>query len=52
LEEISELFGGDVDEVELPGFSGLDSNEVFAFFVVVFTHDLEEFEGPSVGSDA
>jgi len=52
LEKVSELLGGDIDEVVLLGFAGLNADEVFALFVVVFAEKLQELEGPAVSGDA
>lgn len=52
LEEVPQLFGSDVDEVELSGFARLNSDEVFAFLVVVLAHDLQELEGSAIGRNA
>jgi hypothetical protein len=35
MEKISQLFGSYIDKVILFSFSGLDSNEVFSFFIVI-----------------
>lgn len=52
LEKVSELLGGDIDEVVLLGLARLHPDEVFAFFVVVFAEQLQELEGPAVSGDA
>lgn len=36
MEEVSEFFSGDVDEVVLFGLSWLHPDEIFALLVVVF----------------
>lgn len=50
LEQISKFFSSDVDKVELSGFAWLHSDEIFAFLVVIFAHDLQKFECSPVGS--
>lgn len=51
LEEIPELFGGDIDEIELSALAWLHSDEMLTFFVVVLAHYLQELEGPAVSRD-
>lgn len=52
LKDVSEFLRGDFDEVELTCFALLHSDEVFAFHVVVFAQQLQEFEGATIGRDA
>lgn len=52
LEEVSELLGGNVDEVGLSDFFWLVPNPVLTLNIVVFAHELEELEGASVSNNA
>jgi hypothetical protein len=40
LEKVSELFGGDIDEIVLFSLTWLHADEVFTLFVVVFAEQL------------
>ena len=40
LEKVSELFGGDIDEIVLFDLTWLHADEVFTLFVVVFAEQL------------
>ena len=52
LEEVSELLGGNIDEVGLSDFFWLVPNPVLTLNIVVFAHELEELEGASVSNNA
>ena len=51
-ENVPDLFGGYLDEVEVFEIVLLVPDEIFAVSVIVFAQQLQELEGPLVGSDA
>lgn len=52
VEQVSQLFSCNVDEIVLLCFLWLDSNEILAFLVIVLAQKLQELKSPSISSDA
>ena len=48
LEKVSELFSGDINEIELFGLAFLSSDHILAINAVVFAHNLQKLKSSSV----
>jgi hypothetical protein len=52
MEQISQFFGSNINEVILLCLSWLNPDEIFAFFVIIFTQKLQKLESSSVCGNA